>query len=94
MFRDHLFYRGGYTDGQLMIMNWHLKSLSNPFQVPPQENMITFRHFKSMPSHQQSPTQAYTPNATRLLLEDTRTLRVSSCSRIIDPIRVDTHTAN
>ncbi len=38
LFRDHRFYRGGYTDSHLTYKNWHTKSLSSPFQLPPQEN--------------------------------------------------------
>ena len=44
-FQDHRFYGGGYADSQSKIINRHPKSPSNPFQVPPQENMITFGHF-------------------------------------------------
>jgi hypothetical protein len=69
LFQDHRFYRGGYTDGQLMIINWHPKSLSNPFQVPPQENMITFDHF---PKYALPSSIYITTNANGLLLEDTR----------------------
>jgi hypothetical protein len=77
-----------------MIINWHPKSLSDPFQIPSsKEHDSLYGIFQSMPSHQQSPTQAYSPNANRLLLKDTRTLRGSSCSRIIDSIGVDTQMA-
>jgi hypothetical protein len=41
-----------------------------------------------------TPTQAYSQNDNRLLLEDTRTLEESSCSGIKDSIGVDTQMAN
>jgi hypothetical protein len=76
------------------------KSLSNPFQVPPQENrclrcnfncIFTFKSYVLQISCRMSCVQFKLQ--IQLLLKDARTLGDSSCSGIIDSIGADTHTA-
>ncbi len=101
IFWDHRFYRGGYADLQLRTTNWHPKNLSNPFQIPPQENrclrcnfncIFTFKSYHLQMSCRMSGVQFL--SHLHLLLKDTRTLGDSSCSGIIDSIGGDTQMAN